>query len=149
MNISKIILISFLIATISCQSYNKKTDDFNHYLMTRHHTNLQNKVYVIIPLNICGSCVDKIINMVHLYPKNLSKLTIILTDYTSITIKNKIKELPDIQVLKDNRMYIVKDHVINGDKIIIIKVADKQIANILPYLVGENENRIKEILSNI
>jgi len=139
-----IVVFSFLFA---CSNpYPKETKIFKDYLQQKNN-NLENKTYVILPLNICGSCVENMINMLNMYA-DPDKTIIVITDYTGVTIKNKAKELDKFKIIEDHKMSVVNSGLITGDKIVLIRVDNNAISEIVPYNVGENENVIKEIFKN-
>ena len=141
--------IIILLFVISCSSKNtEQTKRFKQYLTSVHQEEIEDKIYILMPLNICGSCVKNMTNLLNTSIENTNKLVIILGDYTSVTIKNKAKELSHFKVLYDNKMQMVKQSIIVGDKIVLLKVKNKQIQQSISYLPHENEQKILKFTNN-
>ena len=139
----RFLFISYLILFSACVNSNSDlTGKFNNYLKIYHHQDIQNKIYVIIPLNICGSCVDEMINLLNNNVKNYDQIIIILADYTTVTIKKKAKDLSDFKILFDNKMKVTKENIINGDKIVLFKITDKKVKESIVFEPYQNEKQI-------
>ena len=139
--------IIMLLFIISCSNKNtEQTKKFKQYLTSVHQKEIEDKIYVLMPLNICGSCVKNMTNLLNTNVENPNQLVIILADYTNVTIKNKAKELSDFKVLYDNKMQITKQNIIAGDKIVLLNVKNKHIQQSISYIPLENEQKILKFI---
>ena len=58
---------------------------------------------------------------------------IVLTVFIKFQSKKIMSELSDFHILKDNKMNVVKDGIIPGNKIVVFKVKHHKIVNAIPF----------------
>lgn len=143
--INVVVFTLFLLINACSNKYNKETLSFKKYMQEQFNTDIEDGNYVLIPLNICHTCIETIgdILLVTFNKKN----KIILIDYTSTTINNyKSKYLEGYKVYKDNKMNLVKQNIISGNNIYVFKIQNHKIIDKIKFIRGKNENEIKKFL---
>ena len=130
----------------SCDNYVKETELFSSYLFNHYDKNLEDKLYIIIPQNICISCVDKMQAKIEKRKDKSKNYIVILADYTSVTFQKPKEQLKDFEVLEDNKMNIIKEKIIIGTNIVLINVFQGNIDEIIGYTPFINDEQIENLL---
>ncbi len=143
----KIYLILLIFTIINCKNDNtsKLYSNFENYLLKNHNTKINDGIYLIVPLNICHSCVEETIKKLN-NPLINKSIHVILADYTKLSInetKNKINN--KLHILSDNKMQIVKQNIASGNFVIIFVIKNKKIKKVI-YKPNENDEEIEKII---
>lgn len=147
-----IILISCVFILSSClssNSFEKETKKFKRYLTNQFSEPIKNNIYILIPMNLCGSCVDKISE--YLQEKcnsNNKDYIIIISDYTSKTFFEVKDSLKCFNILEDSKHKLIKDDVISGKNIVLFKVENEIIVDLIEFNPNINDSNVKLFLKS-
>lgn len=148
----KLLIISFFLLLISCDkgSFLEETEKFNAFLVSNFNRGIEpNKTYILIPMNLCGSCVDKMTKYLLEQKRKKNRFIIILTDNTSVTFYKPKKILEGFDFVDDSKNLLIKNKIIDGNNIVIYSFKEKEIKKIIKYEPLINDELIIDEFNSI
>ncbi len=140
------ILSLLIISSCSTNIYQKETEEFKTYLVNKN-VEIQNGIYVIIPLDICQYCVNDLISKIN-NMQDTHSLYVILSGMTSFNINERKKELKNLKIIDDTKMsFFSAVDFSNGLYPLIIKIKNEKIYKIIEVKTGENDKEVDEIIT--
>jgi len=127
------LLLFFILTSASCSKYQKETEELSNYLHAGFDKEIQNGLYITIPISSCSGCVYKIISVLEEYNKYNSNITPILIDVSKTKIRLHSKKLLSYNVLKDEKEDFYNHKISNGDYPELIEVENNKIVNIKEF----------------
>jgi len=139
-----LLLISIFILFSNCQEQNEKYLLLEKYVHSNFDANIKDGNYVVVPLNVCHTCVEKMILKLQ-NPKINKNTVVIIVDYSKINFQKIKSALPNTTLLFDNKMSIVKSGIISGNYIEVFVIKNQKIDKI-EYHPNVNDNEIERVL---
>ncbi len=134
----------FAVST-NCSGYDKDTyRAFEDYLRDNFQSLPEEGIYVMIPTEICHTCIDNMIAMLKM-PVDQRKIKVIFITRSTALANDIISRLPETDVFIDNKYKAVKSGLVAGTHIELFEVKSGGVKKYI-YRVNENEWEIKELL---
>lgn len=145
------LVFSFLLFLNLCSCTNnykvKETNEFKFFLSKYTNNKIIDEgIYVIIPLDICKTCINDIIEKIKKVNKS-NRINVILSDVVSFNINQIEKELTNVKVIKDIKMNLFNTVSFSvGLHPLIIEIKDGKIKSVVEIKLNENDDEINIIL---
>ncbi|CAA0152092.1 hypothetical protein [Tenacibaculum maritimum] len=144
------ILITLFLTSCNKDRFSKETEKFNDFLVSNFDSVIESdKIYILMPMNLCGSCVDKMTKYLLNQEHKKNRFVIILSDNTSVTFYKPKKALEGFDFIDDSKNLLVKNKIIDGNNIVVYSFKEGKISKIIKYEPLINDASVIEEFNNI